>query len=145
MSGREVIPQGPDAEVALLVDQGGRLGFAGLLLDLLPEAGEVLVVAGQLLLGPVHPGRPDDEPETVFGRDLFDQFLEPFAVLLVLDLPGDAAALLVRQEDEVPARQGDVGGQEGALAFADLAEDLDEDLLAGLRASACSRPGRCSP
>ena len=129
---RKVVPKRPDAEGAFLVDQRRRRGLRGPFLDLLPESGEMLVVAGQLLLGPVHPGRPHDESEPVFGRDLFDKLLKPFPVALVLDFPGDAAALLVRKEDKVPSRKRDVSGQERAFALAHFAEDLDEDRLSRL-------------
>ena len=127
----EIIPQRADAKSAFLVDQGGSCRFGGPFLDLLPEARKVLVVAGQLLFGPVHPGCPDDKSNPVFRFDLFNKLLEALAILLVLDLPGDAAALLVGKQNQVAPRQGDVSGQQSALAFADLPHDLDENLLTG--------------
>jgi len=130
---REIIPQGADAEIALLVHQGrGRNGL-DLFLDLLPQAKEVLVVPVQLLLRPVEARRPNDKTHPLFHADLAHDFLQTAAVLLVFDLAGDAATALVGHQHQVTPRQGDVGRQEGPLPLAHLPQYLDHHLLAHLQ------------
>jgi len=93
----------------------------------------VLIVPGQLLLGPTHSRRADDKSHPLIQLDLAHNFLEAFPVLLVLDLPGNAAALLVRHQDKVTPRQGDVRGKQGPFALAHLPHDLDDNFLSHLQ------------
>ena len=65
----------------------------------------MLVVAGELLFRAAHAGGTDDKAEPLIFLYLSHDLLQTLPVIFIFYLARNAAALLVRQQDEVAARQ----------------------------------------
>ena len=111
------------------MDQGRRVDGLGLVLDFAPHLEQDIVIAGELLLGPVHPGGADDETHPLLGRDLLHELHQALARLVVVDLAGNPRALAVRHQDDVAAGKRDEGREHGALVVLFVPGDLHDDLL----------------
>ena len=126
----EDIPDRPDDHVRFLIDRRRCAGLLDAAEDDLPEPQEIGEVAGQLALGPLEPGGPDDEAQSLGGIELEHDLAELAALALVDDLPRDADAIEAGHQHEVAARDADVGREGRALGADALLDDLDEDLVA---------------
>ena len=111
----------------------GARSFLESLQDVVPEADEVVDVGLEVGLGAALALGAHDDAEAV-GLDSLADPLEPVALGAVLDLAGDADVARLGHEDDAAARQGDAGGDAGALGAARPLGDLHHDLLAGAQA-----------
>src|SRR5712691_3519202 len=126
----EHVPDHADGQVGLAVEQRGRAGRLGLLLDRLPLGGEPGDVTGQLHLGgPL--GRGADDDAGVLGHHLLEDLLEPVP-FGVGQLAADAGHGRAGHVDQVAAGQADQAGQPGALVADRVLGDLHDHRLARL-------------
>src|SRR3990172_9263341 len=89
----------------------------------------MLIIAGKFLLGAIHARGTDDEADSIFLLDLFDNFLEPFPVRFILYFARYAAALFIGQQDKVTPGNGYIRGEQCPFLAADFTEDLYQPLL----------------
>src|SRR5690606_5435397 len=119
-----------DREVRLALQQGGRGGRLGLLLDLGPLLGQARDVGAQLFLArPL--GRGAHDYARALGDDLAQQLLQARALLLG-QLARDARHPGARDEHEVAARERDLRGQASTLVPDRVLGDLHEHRVARL-------------
>ena len=124
------VPDGAHDQVALLVDLRRSHRLEGQLANLLPEPKQVFVVALDLGLGAAGSGGPDNQARPLRKLQLAHDLLELLAVAHIGDLAADAAmAAGVGHQHAVPAREGNVGCQRGALVSALLLDRLHQDDL----------------
>jgi hypothetical protein len=102
-----------------------------LLDDLLPLLEQEVEVADEVAGFLALAGGADDDAHALGDGELVDELLEALALLRVLDLAGDAAAVGERREDEVAAGEGEVGRGARALGADGALGDLDDDVGAG--------------
>ena len=127
----QVIPNGPQDDVVLLIDQRGSLLLAAGGLDGLPQLEEIVEVPLQFLGAAPDPGRADDDPHAVGNLETAQGIAKLFA-LLAFYPPRDApGARIVGHEDHVPSGKAQEGGERGPLVAPLLLVHLDEELLAG--------------
>ncbi len=105
----EDVADGPDDHVRFLIDRRGGAGLLDAAEDHLPEPQEIGEVSGQLALGPLEAGGPDDEAQTLGGIQLEHDLAELPALPLVDDLARDADAIEPGHQHEVSAGDADVG------------------------------------
>jgi hypothetical protein len=125
---------GPRDHVRFLVDRRGGLGPLDPQEDDLPEPEQVGEVAGQLALGALEAGGPDDEAEPLGGVQLVHDLAELATLPLVGDLPRDADPVQAGHQHEVAAGDADVGREGRAFRPDALLDDLDQDLVAPAQA-----------
>ena len=127
----EVVPEGADDDVALLVDQEGSGAFLRGAPDRFPNLQEIVDVPLQLLPGAADPGGAHDEADPF--RDVeAAQRLTKLGPLVSFDPAGDAAgAGVVRHQDQVAAGEAHEGGERRPLVAALLLLDLDDHFAAG--------------
>src|ERR1017187_9940732 len=119
------IANGALDQIGLHVQVAGRTVGLHLPADLLPLLEEQVEVAHEIARLLALAGRADDGAHPLGDRQLVDELLQALALLRVLDLAGDSAAVAVGRQDEVPARDGQVGrgarslGADGALGHLD--------------------------
>ena len=126
----EDIPDHPDRQVGLAVEQLGGGGGLRLLLDRLRLRGQPGDVLRQLFLGGTLGGRPDDHPG-VLRHDLLQDLLEP-GTLGVGQLAADPGHPRARHVNEIAAGQAHLAGEPGALVTDRVLGGLHEDRLARL-------------
>ena len=124
------VADGAQEDVALGVELAGRADRVHALLHHLPEAGEVLRVAGELAAGRVESGGPQDEPEALGQVERVEDLPHLAAALLVVDLARDADIVHVGHHHEQAAGDREVACDGRALRAEALLEDLHRDLLA---------------
>jgi len=138
----QVVAQGPDDDIALLVDQEGRRPGLRRLLHGAPEIAQVVQIPLQLLGIAPDAGGAHDQAHAL--RHI--EFLERVADLVALgplDAPRDAAGpRIVGHQDQVAASEADESGQCSALVAALLLLHLDHDLEAFLDDIGDRRLGR---
>ena len=117
-------------DVALGVELAGRADRVHALLHHLPEAGEVLRVAGELAAGGVESGGAEDEAEALGQVERVEDLPHLAAALLVVDLARDADIVHVGHHHEQAAGDREVARDGGTLRAEALLEDLHRDLLA---------------
>ena len=101
----QTVPDGPDDDVVLLVEEFWRLEFGGGLLDGLVQLQQVFEIPLQVFRIPVDAGRAYDHPHPVRYVQRREGFAQGVAVLAVdasRDAPG---AGVVRHQDEVARRK----------------------------------------
>ena len=74
-----------------------------------------------------------DDDALVLGLDLVEDLAEPTPLVLLLDAAGNAHVVHRGHEHQRPARQGDVGGDPGALGAHGVLGHLDQHVLTGLQ------------
>src|SRR3990172_5740518 len=89
----------------------------------------MLIIAGKFLLGAIHARGTDDEADSIFLLDLFDNFLEPFPIRFILYFSRYAAALFIGQQDKVAPGNGYIRGKQCPLLAANFTEDLHQQFL----------------
>ena len=117
-------------------------------LHVFPEPLEVGQVALELELAAVHPRGADDEPEALGELELVEDVAHGAALLLVLDLAGDAHAVHLGHHHQEASGDGEVAGEGGALGSHALLEHLDDHLVAepeALLDGGALAPGRLAP
>ena len=105
----EQVPQNLLEQAEVLPDQAGRRGPLALGLEVGPQFAQVGDVVHQVLVLLADGGGADDEALAGQGVAL-DQRAQPFPLLGIDDLAGDAHVLDARHEHQVPAREADVPG-----------------------------------
>jgi hypothetical protein len=108
--------------------QRTRDAIVHLALDLGPLGEEEVEVADEVTRLLALAGGADDDAHALGDGELVDEGLEALALLGVLDLAGDAAAVGERREDEVAAGEGEVRRGARALGADGALGDLDDDL-----------------
>ena len=127
--GAQVVAQRADDDVAFLVDQEGRLTFAGGLLDGAPELQEIAEIPLQFLGGAPHAGGAHDDAHALWDFQIAHDFAH-LVPLLALDASRDAAgAGVVGHQHQIAAGQADEGGEGRTLGAALLFLDLHDDFL----------------
>ena len=101
----EEVAHGALDQVGLHVEAGRGPLRLHLLRDLLPLLEEEVEVADEVAGLLALAGGADDDAHALGDRQLVDELLEALALVGVLDLAGDAAAVAVGREDEVAAGQ----------------------------------------
>src|SRR6266581_4172845 len=124
------VPDYPDGQIRLAVEQLGGGRRLRLLLDGLPLHGQPGDILRQLFLGGPLGGGPDDDPG-VLRHDLLQDLLQP-GPLGVGQLPADPGHPRARHVDQVAAGQAYLAGQPGALVADRVLGGLHEDRLARL-------------
>ena len=127
----EHVPDDPDGQVRLAVEQLRRAGRLGLALDVLPLRGQPGDVPLQLLLGRALGGGPDDHAR-VLGHDLLEDLLQA-GPLRVRQFAADAGHRRTRHVHQVTTGQAHLAGQPGALVADRVLGHLDQDGLAGFQ------------
>ena len=128
----EVVADGADDEVALLIDQEGALAALGGAVDGVPQLQQIVQVPLQLGRGAADAGGAGDDAHAFRVLELVHRLLQLGAVL-ALDAAADAtAARVVRHQHHVAAGQADEGGQRRALVAALFLLDLHQQFLAFL-------------
>ena len=128
----EMIPYGPDDQVAFLVDQERALGGLGGLFDGLPQLFQEIEVPLQFLRAAPDSGRPGNQG--MIGRHLQTLQRVPQIRAIITRYPAGypAALRIVRHQDEEAACQADERGQGRALGSAFILVDLDYHFLSFL-------------
>src|SRR6266536_908871 len=125
--GKEVA-HGAFNEIRFLEDTGGR-GLSGdLVLDLFPFVDQQGQVTHEVTLLLAFADGADDDSHAFGNVEFAQDFLQPLAFLMIIDLSRYAALVRIRQQHEITARQGEVGRHARAFgadgAFGDLHDDL---------------------
>ena len=126
------VPDRPEQQALLRVHEGGSLGLLGLGLDVLVEGQQAVQVLLEGLLGLSGGGGADDDA-LVLGLDLVEDLAEPPPLVLLLDAAADAHVVHRGHEHQGAPRQGDVGGDPGALGAHRVLGHLDQHALARLQ------------
>ena len=124
----EVVAHRADDDVGLLVDQTQIAGARRLVLDVTPDAHQLLVVLLELGLTAALTGGAHDDAHLGGRPELVDDRLELFARALVADLAADAAAGGEGHQHQVAAGQRDLSGEGRALVAHLFAVGLDQQL-----------------
>ena len=125
----EQVAHRSEGDIEILVDQGGDLRTSGQVPDFIPEEHEKFHIRLEFLdLGMLGDG-PDDKAGAL-RPDFLDLFLQDGADLFVLDFSGDPDMVGQGDENEIPAGQGDMAGEPGALGADGILADLHQDILA---------------
>ena len=123
----------PLDQVAFLIDRRGGDAFQRQLADLLPKAHQIFIVAADFRLGPLGPGRANDQTGAFRHFDLLRDFLQLLAVSGLGDLAGNPAPpCRVRHQHAVAPRKGQIGCQCGTLVAALFLDHLHQHDLAHL-------------
>ena len=128
--GGEQVPDHPEDEIALLVEDGARRGLGEPRLHLLPEADEELDVRAELRFPASLAHGAHDEPTAPGRPEAPDELPQAVALLRVVDPPGDAEVIHLGHVHEIAARQADERGDPRPLGAERLLRHLHEDLLA---------------
>ena len=129
----QVIAQGADHQLRLLVDQERGRAALGRFGDGLPDLKQIVQVPLQLFRVAAEAGGADDQAHLVGELELVHRFLE-VRTILALDAARDATgARIVRHQHQVTTGQADERGQGRALVAAFFLVDLDDDLAAFLQ------------
>ena len=105
------ITQHAQAEIEILVEQRQRCGLARLRLDVVPEFAQVFDVGGEFTVGRGFSHGADDESAFFIGRHQLLQFLaQVHALFFVFDTLGNADMRFLRQINQQPAGDADLGG-----------------------------------
>ncbi len=124
----EDVPNHPDHEIGLTVEQRGSSGLRRLPADVLPLGRQPGDVTGELLLAGAL-GRGPNDHAAVLRSDLFQDRLQASA-FSIRKLPADPRVLPVRHIDQIAAWQAHLAGQAGALVPHRVLGNLDDDRLA---------------
>ncbi len=125
----QIIPQGTDDDLALLVNEKRGGAVFRCLLDGIPQAQQVIEVPLQFFAGFAHACRAQDQPHAM-GDIQLTHGLTGLAAVIALDLAGDTpGAGVVRHQHQVPAGEADEGGEGGPLGAALLLFHLDDEFL----------------
>ncbi len=129
----EIIPDGADDGITLLVDQEGPGLTDDHLFDRLPDIEEIVEVPAQLFRASADTRGAHDTPHPFRGIQVLQGLAHDIAVL-----PGDAPgyaprAGVIRHEDEKSPSKADESRQCGTLVTAFLLLHLNDDLLTFLQ------------
>ena len=128
----EVVADGADHQVALLVDQEGALAALGGAVNGVPQLQQVVQVPLQFGRGAADAGGAGDDAGAFRVFELVHRLFQLGAVF-ALDAAADAtAARVVGHKHHVAAGQADEGRQRRALVAALFLLDLDQQFLAFL-------------
>ena len=127
----EKVPDRAEQKALLRVHEGGGLGLLGFLLDVLVEGQEAVQILLKGFLRLPGGGGADDDA-LVLGLDLVEDLAEPPPLVLLLDAAADAHVVHRGHEHQGAPRQGDVGGDPGALGAHGVLGHLDQHVLTGL-------------
>ena len=128
----EKVPDRAEQKALLRVHEGGGLGLLRFLLDVLVEGQEAVQILLKGFLRLPGGGGADDDA-LVLGLDLVEDLAQAPPLLLLFDAAADAHVVHRGHEHQRPARQGDVGGDPGALGAHGVLGHLDQDVLARLQ------------
>ncbi len=115
-----------------MIDERGRLGGFGALLDVGPEVEQEAEVAAELFFAGSGGGGANDEAAGGIALFAEENLFQAAALAVGLDLARDAGVVDGRHEDEEAAGERDVRGDARTLLGDGLLGDLDQNLLAGL-------------
>ena len=127
----EKITDGALDEIGFLIKTGRRTLVFHLGHDLLPSLEEDVQVADEIAGLLAFPGGAHDDAHAFRQRQFVDQRFQPLAFERILDLPGNAATITERREDQVPSGQGEIGRGARALRADGPFCDLDDNVAAG--------------
>ena len=99
-------------------------------LDIVPEPKEVAEILGQLALGSVLTGSPNDELDALGHLELADHFSQPLTLFFVFDSSRDTSVLASRHKDKITAWKRNIGGEERSFGRCSFFYHLDHELLA---------------
>ncbi len=126
----EVVADGADDDVAVLVDEHRRGALSGGAFDGAPELQQVVQIPLQLLSRLADAGRAYDEPHTRRHVETA-QDLAQIAALVAFHAPRDAARTgIVRHQHQIAPGKTREGRERGALGATLLLLDLHDELLA---------------
>src|SRR5690606_5632399 len=128
--GEEITGRAED-EIEVRVHEARTIAPLVLADDLVPDLDEEADVALELLGGDTL-GHGADNEAGPGGTHPLDDVAQPLALLVVADAAADADVIDGGHEDQVPAGDGDVAGEAGALGADGILGDLDHDLLTDL-------------
>ncbi len=130
MSGREIVADRTDHQIAFLINQK-RAGLrGGSAVDGFPQAQQVVQIPLKFFCGAADAGGAGDQAHAFRNVEL-RQRVAQFVALFALDAARDATAARVgRHQHDVAAGQRDVGGQCSALVAALVLFDLNQEFLA---------------
>src|SRR3989454_3983808 len=100
---REVVADGPEDQVQVVVQQRWRLQASLLLLDLLPRGLKEFDVRAELIVRHPLADRPDDVAGPGFA-ELQHELLEAGALPVLLNAARDTGVMHLRQGDQAAAR-----------------------------------------
>jgi len=130
--GIEVIPQDLQGQILVFMNERGRGSAFHLLPDFFPDLHEVVEVFDNFFLGTVFGGGADDEADFFWHPEIVEDRAKPLPLGFFLDFSGNPALGLARHEDHVPAREGEIGGEERPFAADLFLDDLHQHFLAGM-------------
>src|SRR5580698_1747412 len=130
--GADLVAQDSLDEREIVIDERGRFGGVGTLLDLVPEVNEEAQVGAELFFRRALGGGADDESARGFAALADENALEAMALFVGGDFAADADVRDSGHEDQEAAGKSDVRSNARALLGDGLLGDLDKDLLAGL-------------
>ena len=125
----QVVANGTDGDTAFLIDQEGRLAFAGGLFDSTPDLAQIIQIPLQFLGTLAHTGGAHDHTHVVGDLELAHG-IAGFAAIFALDTARNATGTgVVRHQHQITAGQTDEGGQRRTLVAALFLVDLDDQFL----------------
>ncbi len=124
----EEVPDRPQADVQVLMNQAGNRAARLPLLDAAPHLHEKVQVLAEFGFSLSFRGRAHDQPARR-GLNVLDNFPESLSFGLVFDPPGDPDMVDHGHENQVTAGKGDVGSDPGAFGSQGLLGYLDENFL----------------
>src|SRR5665213_618657 len=130
---RHLVAQDALHQIEVVIDQRRRFGGFAARLDVRPEVQQEAQVAAQLLFAGALGGGAHDEAAGGVALLAQQNFLQPAALAIGLDLARDSRVVHRRHEDQEAARKRDVRRDARALLGNGLLGNLNENLLAGLQ------------
>jgi len=128
---RQKVAHGALDQVRFLEHAGGGGLFLDAFLDVVPFLEQQRQVPDEVSLLLSFANGAHNHAHPVRDGQFAQDFLEALALLLILDLAGNAALVGIGQQHEVASGQDDVGGNAGSLGADGALGDLHDDVAAG--------------